>query len=500
MKQYRDKNYTKYAVLVIGAAIIIRIILALLTHNAGDGCWHLSSARFTAVHGEFPLFQELGRDFEPFHLSEPFWPPPVFHMIAALFYAIFSLINTSAAELGMNLVSPLFGGLSLILIFFITKKLYNQKIAFYATLFLSVIPMHLYLSSIAHIDALLTFFVLLSILFMLYNKVLASSIFAGIAILTKYNGLFVVPVLLTIIYFNNNKNKVIKKSLLTAVISLAIGSIWLIRNWILLKNPFFPFLGFIFGEQNLSFSIPSVFHLFNPSHYSKTYLSLFGVPLGDLSSFFFFPIPYITFLLIAWGFATLLFFIPIVIGLAKLKLRDKSTKILTIWILSFVLLSIIYITTQGVFFPRFLLPLIPALGIMWALGITSLQKRKTVSLFITILLLFLIIGFVSGEFLKVGIIRNAWNNLNDDFNWVRENTPKQALFYFQEQCLTYNIDRPTTWSIKKVEQREGYIWTQAPESSTGRSLLPNNFPQDITENYVLLYENPSTTTKIYKIT
>ncbi|MFH1052993.1 MAG: glycosyltransferase family 39 protein [Candidatus Woesearchaeota archaeon] len=493
------EKYWNYAKIILIIAIILRIGLALMTHNAGDGCWHLSAARFIAVENEFPLNEEIGRDYYPEHLRQPFWAPPIFHITAAGFYKVFGVFGIG--ELGMNLVSAIFGSLSLLLIYLIARKLFDEKIAFISLVFLSFIPIHLYYSALAHTEATLTFFVLLSIYLMLKNKVVASSIFAGIAILTKYNGLFVVPVLFGILFINN-KDKIVffKKTAVTGLISLGIGGIWFVRNWIFFKNPVFPFMESVLrGSGQAMGYTADVTNFLSIEPYMKMYFSLFGVPLGDIKSFFFFDIPFIEILIGIWMIGTIIFFFPIIIGLFKFRYSEKSGKILIAWIISFMVLGAAYILRIGQFDSRHILPMIPALGILWAIGIVWIYRKVKIRHIIAGVLMLLIIGFVSGEIIKAGMVSMAWDNYEDDFNWVEENTEKGSTFYFTEQCLTYNIDRYTTWSIDKVEQRKGYIWVQDEESSVGRSLLANDFPEDISSKYELVYENTRTATKIYKI-
>ncbi|MFH1317224.1 MAG: glycosyltransferase family 39 protein [Candidatus Woesearchaeota archaeon] len=495
-----DKGkYWNYAKIILIITIILRVGLALMTHNAGDGCWHLSAARFIALENEFPLNEEIGRDYYPEHLKQPFWAPPVFHITAAGFYKVFDVFN--AGELGMNLVSALFGSLSLILIYLIAKRLFDEKIAFFSLVFLSFIPIHMYYSALAHTEATLTFFVLLSIYLMLKNKVVASSIFAGIAILTKYNGLFVVPVLLAILCINN-KDKIVfvRNAVVSGIISLGIGGIWFVRNWIFFKNPVFPFLESVLrGTAPAMGYTADVTNFLSVDPYMKMYFSLFGVPLGDINSFFFFDIPYIKVLIGIWVIGTIIFFLPIIIGLLQSKLKDKRWQIIGAWIISFAVLGAAYVLRIGQFDSRHILPMIPALGILWAIGIVWIYRKIKFKYIVTGILMLLIIGFVSGEVLKAGMVARAWNNYDDDFQWVKENTEKDSIFFFQRQCLTYNLDRYSTWSIDKVEQRKGYIWVQDEENIVGRSLLANDFPEDISSEYEIVYENTRTATKIYKI-
>ena len=77
-----------------------------------------------------PLFEFFGRD-------EPFWPPPLLHIITALVYKVFINFNKEAADFASKMISPVLGSLTLILSFLIAKRLFNKKIAFYSMIFLT---------------------------------------------------------------------------------------------------------------------------------------------------------------------------------------------------------------------------------------------------------------------------------------------------------------------------------------------------------------------------
>jgi 4-amino-4-deoxy-L-arabinose transferase-like glycosyltransferase len=233
--QNLDK-YEKTAIWVIVIAILIRVYLASIYQVSGDACWQLSNAKFISDNNNFPLFEQFGR-------SEPFWPPPLFHLISAFVYSIFSNFSLTAADFMIKFVSPFFGSLTLILFFLIAKQLFSNKIALLSLLFLSFIPLHIDYSVFSYVDGTITFLAVLSVYFALKNKFLLASIISGLAILTKYNGIFIIPVIWYIAYIKSKGGTgFVKKFLLISLISVSIGSLWFARNWILLGNPVYPFL------------------------------------------------------------------------------------------------------------------------------------------------------------------------------------------------------------------------------------------------------------------
>ena len=149
-------KYEKYALIVIIIAIIIRFSLISTYAVSGDACWIFSASKFIAENYKIPFLEGVGRD-------EPFWPPPLFHFIAAIFFFIFG-------EIGLKLVSPLFGSLTLILVYFLFRKMLNEKQAFYAIFFLSFIPLYIDYNVLGYVESVLTFMFVLSIYLALNKK------------------------------------------------------------------------------------------------------------------------------------------------------------------------------------------------------------------------------------------------------------------------------------------------------------------------------------------
>jgi len=176
LKKFKNLNkYTKLAILIITIGILLRFSLASVYHPSGDACWHFSVARFIADEGRIPLFEQFGRD-------EPFWAPPVFHLILAFFYKSFSIFSQNIAEFSMKMVSPLFSSLTLIISYLITKELFSKKTALYSLIFLTFIPLSMDYGIFGYVDSTLSFFVVLSVYFMLKNKLISSALCFGLAI------------------------------------------------------------------------------------------------------------------------------------------------------------------------------------------------------------------------------------------------------------------------------------------------------------------------------
>src|SRR3989344_2478681 len=79
----------------------------------------------------------------------------------------------------IKFISPIFGILSLIVSFLLVKKLYSSKIAFYSTIFLAFVPIFIDYSVLSYVESMLTFFVVLSVYFLVKDRIWLSGIAAG---------------------------------------------------------------------------------------------------------------------------------------------------------------------------------------------------------------------------------------------------------------------------------------------------------------------------------
>ena len=488
---------TKLAIIVMIIGILIRFSLASMHHISGDACWQASNAIYMAENLQFPLFEQFGRD-------EPFWAPPFFHILTASIYKIFSAFGRDIAGFAIKMITPVLGSFTLIIFFLISKILFDKKIAFYALLFFTFIPLNIDYSVFSYVDGMITFLAVLSVYFALKNRIMLSAIAAGLTILTKYNGFFIMPVLLFIVYKNNKgKKNLWKNALIISIVPVLIGSIWFIRNWIYLDNPVWPFMNTIFnGYEAKTFAETGVgaikpSNILSLSGLASFYLGIFGVPDGNINTLSFLQLPYLNVLFGIWLLSTFIFFMPLVAGVASKKLNYKG--ILYIWIGSYLILILLYVINSSWSVTRFMLPAVPAIALIWAHGLEKIKQGKIKKLFI-ILLLAIIAGFVFISFVKMFIAAKAWDFYNDDFEWVKSNTAKSDIFIVSGQCISYNIERqtlsPETANLKNAD----YVWVNQDFRLESMSILSQDFIKELDKmDAELVYENKETKTKIYKI-
>ncbi len=503
-KRLKINFYKKLTFLVIILGIIIRFSLASIYSVSGDACWQFSAARFLAENKKFPLLEPLGR-------LEPFWAPPLFHILASSLFLLFG--NFGFAEFGMKMLSPLFGSLTLIIVYLISKKLFNEKITFYSMIFTAFIPMFMDYGTISYIDSTLTFFVVLSIYFALSDKYIKSSIVAGLAAITKYDGVFILPLLIYITY-NNTKDKklLIKKLFLIVVIPILIVTPWLLRNYAEFGNPFWPFVNFEFitkgvVKSGLEHADAGTFKTFEPlkifstNTITFTYLAIFGVPEGNYNNIFFFDVPYVQLIFILWFLATLFFILPFAKSLSR---EYKSTnKILLLWIFSYLAVVLIYISNVSYNAARFFLPAIPALGMLYGIGINRLNfKNINVKNIFFILVFIIIIGFVMTEVVKISLAAKEWDFYKDDFSWVNQNTDKDSLIIPGIQCLSYYLNRGTLEPKPENINKADYVWVNKNFKLEKSAIVTDEILEHMDKNkndFELVYENKKTSTSIYKV-
>jgi 4-amino-4-deoxy-L-arabinose transferase-like glycosyltransferase len=492
----KQKTYVQFSIAVIILVAIIRVIFALTHTVSGDACWHLSSARFIATNNQVPLFEGLGR-------LQPFWAPPVFHFIAAFFYKIFMLFSPNLADLSLRLVSPILGTLTVIILYFISRRLFDEKIAFYSMVFINFVPLFLDYSIFSYVGSTVTFFSILSVYLMLSNRYILSSISLGLAILSKYNAVFIVPMLLYLAYkLSSNKKEGLLRAFVVGFLSLLVSSVWFLRNLILLGNPFWPFLNDIFPgiKMGTSFSTTNFGQLFSFETYLRSYLEIFGIPNGNLESLSFLNFPLLNFFIFVWLIGTLIFAYPFIKSFFKVSIEDKKKKyfIRAIYIsfVSFLFMFVLYVLSLGWFGSRLLLPVLPFIAIMWAIGIGSLKIERPYLIIVIIIGL----GFITAEGIKLSVASNEWGKFDSDFQWARSNTIQEDIFYGNGQCLSYNINRIVVPHVLPLDSdKVDYVFTNNrwmidfPIDGESLSRIKSN------SKLALVYNNTDTGTLIYKV-
>ncbi len=496
-------SYKTSAIIIVLIGALIRIILALHNFPAGDSTWHLNVARFIAETNTIPSFESLGR--------EMFSYPPVFYLLCVFFYKIFIIFGPSFAETSMKLVSPLFGSLSLGVTFLLAKELYDEKIGFYATLFVTFLPIHIFLSSIAHLDMTFSFFILVSVYFAIRKEFFWSALSIGLANNVRFYGILIFPVFAYILFKSlltkSFFDKIfLKKLFFYGFIVFLLSVPWFIRNYEVIGNPVYPAFNTFFHAQNSYVAeqyTSSIFNIFDAKYFTRIPLEIVGVPNGEMQNLFSINFPYRNFLLFVWFFGCLVFFVPLLFYKLDHDIFKKNLFFLWSGMFIFFMIAIAYEVNT---YARHFLPAIPIIACMWGIGVSNLflrlQKYSNSTFLkklVVVLFICIIVGFVFVEGVKNVVATKQWERYDTDYDWVKGHTPTDALFYWDAQGLSFLIDRPTAPLTNITSAKKGYFWVQEEKDARGRvSSMIRSLPVSH-EQVSLVYENNMTRTKIYKL-
>ena len=192
--------------------------------------------------------------------------------------------------------------LGCVLIYFLIRKIFNNQIAVISAFFIATDPFYLAHSRIAHLDALLTTFMTISVLFLIayfnHSKkkyLLLSAVFSGLSFLTKSPSLFLVPFITILLFWENKRHKktissFIKELALFLIISLSIFIALWPATWVLpVKTIKLLIRGALIGtthfHENKAYFMGKVIHRLHPLFYPAS-LALKLTPLSFLIPIF----------------------------------------------------------------------------------------------------------------------------------------------------------------------------------------------------------------------
>lgn len=147
-------------------------------------------------------------------------------------------------EFGWRFASAIIGLLSIILMYFTAKKLFNnQSLSIFAAALISMDGLHLVHSRIALLDIFLLFFIQIAVLALLHERYWLSAVALGLATSVKWSGLYVLVALALLVLildfrkyrylgFDQPFKRMLKKSLLFRFLQFGILPVVLyIASW-----------------------------------------------------------------------------------------------------------------------------------------------------------------------------------------------------------------------------------------------------------------------------
>ena len=140
-------------------------------------------------------------------------------------------------EFGWRISAAVIGTLSVVLIYFITKELFNSIfLSNIAAALMALDGLALVMSRVALLDIFLMFFILLAFYFLVKNYLWLSGIAIGLAAATKWSAIFLIPffILLTLNYLQIEPIKLLKRAaqfiFLPSLIYLISWSGWIFTS------------------------------------------------------------------------------------------------------------------------------------------------------------------------------------------------------------------------------------------------------------------------------
>ncbi|MDD9954388.1 MAG: phospholipid carrier-dependent glycosyltransferase [Candidatus Woesearchaeota archaeon] len=336
----------------------------------------------------------------------------------------------------------LFGVLTAVLVFFAGRKYYNDRVGILAGLMLYATPMVGVLSGTSYIDLYVMYFGCLSF-FLVYewkNEWLLpflAGLFAGALVGSKIVG-FAFSIAFGAYFIYSSW----KKQQLYSIVPFVSGAVllsapWLVKSYIMLGNPVWPFLYDVFGG----------------AYWSSTAASALAAEVGaGTQSYFLFPF-YLTFFSEQFGEmgfigAGYLCFV----GIALLYRRTTFMKQALLFVVAH--LFVFYFLLHQM---RYIIFLFPLLAIVAASALTVKWPKKVGNFLVGCFLLAVVLGLpftvaYNGKSLPVALgfeERESYLARNlppyETIAWVNANTPADAKVYTSAEAWTFYLEREHMW-------------------------------------------------------
>lgn len=184
--------------ILVWAAVTRLFALSSPSHEYFDEVYHAFTAR-QILHGDIKPWEWWNPSPEGFAYE---WTHPPF----AKLVMVASMLVVGESSFGWRLPAAIFGTGCVYLVYLLTKELFkNEKVSLLAAFLFSLDGLALVMSRIGMNDIYVVFFILLTILFFLRNKILFASISLGLAASAKWTTLWLLPILFVILILKRKR-------------------------------------------------------------------------------------------------------------------------------------------------------------------------------------------------------------------------------------------------------------------------------------------------------
>jgi len=399
-------------------------------------------------------------------------------LVEMLYVAPLALTN----EIGAKVIHFLFGILTTLTIIFYGKRYFNLKVALIAALIFYSNLVVAWQSTTADIDLGRTFFEVLAFFFFLNwwktrrdRELIKSGLLTGLALSTKYLAFGSIGILALLVFIFAKKQKILKP-VIFILPAIFVALPWFVSSIVNTGNPIYPLFSGILSQ----------WHNFVFRGFLNFFIDFFR--LSNLPTDWVSPISPIYLILLPLTIFPLLKF-PVV-------------RVVGIYCF---LAYVYWFLTPRTGGTRFILPYLPIFSLfvasIFAVNIKRLKIFQTVSLFAIIFLTFghlAIRLYINAKNLPVILGKESKheflvNNLDftnafyDTDHYFERQIKSSDLVYIIGGQNLYYVNFPFTHESFGENVKYNYIFTQYKE-------LPGNFG-----NAKLIYQNPKTYVKLYKL-
>lgn len=434
------KNKEIIFIIILSSGIIL---VAGLTSEVylGDEVYHYRFAKDIFKAGKRVTFDSLYSSGTPpgyFYNSEPFW-----HFILAFLWKLTGGISFITAQ-----VYHTFYYIFLIIFtYLIGAQLYGKEEGILASLLISSTPMVIAFSILFYLDIPSITFATLSFLLLIKKRYFLTGIVISIVYFTKRNACFFIPSFILFIIFFEKFNLWAKlKNIFFVIFPVLILSL-------------FDYRWRIINIESIKYNVPGIgeFSSIETINHLKTRLIKFIWGTGEyLNSSLINPKDFIKYFGGCLIVSLILYFL--------IRKRDKRDWVLWIFIMNYFLFFIFFFGINSDI--RYLLPIIPFICILTSTSFTFLKNfthKKLIRNLIWILCFFQIFG----TSLYVHKERQIPVEIEQGFEFIKKNTPPDALFMFPGYIFIESTERKFIWSsFFLIESQKGIkhmFWNENEE-------------------------------------